>query len=353
MSDGGASDPSSIGSAEGPDQTKRRFLSRGVLLLVAAVSLYLVTPSVLEVFSSWGQLRQLDPVWLGLVAAAQFASFASLWTLQRLALRTRSWLPVVTSQLAGNAAGRIVPGGAATGTAVQFHLLRTAGIDTAQATSGLAAAGLLQLGTTFALPVVALPGVLLGAPAPRSLLSAAWLGAVLFAILFSVVAAALRYDRPLRALGHIIDAGRRHVPGLHPAERSTAVRLLAERDALIDGLDGRWGRAALLAVSRAAFDYLSLMTAIAAFGAEARPSLVLLAYASSSLLGLVPLTPGGLGFVEAGLTGTLTVAGIAPSDAIAVTLLYRLFSFWIPIPLGMLAGVVHRIGFAEPAEPGR
>jgi hypothetical protein len=41
-----------------------------------------------------------------------------------------------------------------------------------------------------------------------------------------------------------------------------------------------------------------------------RPSLVLLAYTSAELLALVPFTPGGLGFVEAGLVGTLKLAGV-------------------------------------------
>ncbi|MDH3681117.1 MAG: flippase-like domain-containing protein [Acidimicrobiia bacterium] len=321
------------------------------MLLITAVSLYLIAPSVVEVLSSWDQLRDLEPAWLLLVAAAQSASFASLWALQRLALRARRWLPIITSQLAGNAAARLIPGGAATGTAVQFQMLRTAGIDTARAASGLAAVGLLQLATTFALPVIALPGVLLGGPVPRGLLNAAWLGAALFAVLFVVVVTALRFDRPLRLLGRLVDAARRLVPLVLPPDRPTSTALLRGRDALMDGLDERWIRAALLAVSRAAFDFLSLMIAMTAFGLEARPSLVLLAYASSALLGLIPLTPGGLGFVEAGLTATLTLAGISASDAVAVTLLYRLFSFWLPIPLGMLAGVVHRLRFTETAKP--
>ncbi|MCP3993250.1 MAG: flippase-like domain-containing protein [Actinomycetia bacterium] len=343
MSDADAPDPIGPGSAgTAPSSARRRFLGRGVMLTIAAVSLYLIGPSVLEVFSSWDQLGDLEPMWLGLVALAQLAAFVSLWALQRVALKTRSWLPVVTSQLAGNAAARIVPGGAATGTAVQFHLLRTAGINPAKATSGLTAAGLLQLATTFTLPLIALPGVLVGAPAPPSLASAAWLGSILFAVLFALVAAALTYDRPLRLAGQFIEVVRAHTPGLRPSDNSLSLLFLTERDAVIRRLDGRWGRAALFAVARAGFDYLSLMIAITAFGAEARPSFVLLAYASSTLLSLIPLTPGGLGFVEAGLTGALTVAGVPPSDAVAATLLYRLFSFWLPIPIGMLAGVVHR-----------
>jgi uncharacterized protein (TIRG00374 family) len=65
--------------------------------------------------------------------------------------------------------------------------------------------------------------------------------------------------------------------------------------------------------------------------------MVLLAYVLSLALALVPITPGGLGFVEAGLTSILVLAGVSSDQAVLGTLLYRLFSFWLPIPLGVLA----------------
>jgi hypothetical protein len=58
---------------------------------------------------------------------------------------------------------------------------------------------------------------------------------------------------------------------------------------------------------------------------------------------LIPLTPGGLGFVEAGLVGTLKLAGVAASAALAATLLYRIVSFWLPLPAaGVAYALFHR-----------
>ena len=73
-----------------------------------------------------------------------------------------------------------------------------------------------------------------------------------------------------------------------------------------------------------------------------RPSLVVLAYTAAELLALLPFTPGGLGFVEAGLVGTLTLAGVPGGDALAATLLYRLASYWLPIPAGGVAYLLFR-----------
>ena len=328
----------------------RKLISRGGFLLLTGVSIYLVGPGLLEVFSSWDEVSTLEPYWIALAAASQVASFGFVWAVQRDALRTTVWIPVITSQLAGNAAGRMMPGGAAMGSAVQFSLLRTGGISTATATSGLTAAGLLQLGTTFALPVLALPGLLFATDVPNNLLRVAIVGAVLFVVLTLLSVAVLADDRILVGLGRLVDRLRRRTPD---AERPPfSAVLIDERDSVRSGLGSKWMRAATFSVARALFDFLTLLIALAAFGADARWSLVLLAYASAMLLGMIPLTPGGLGFVEAGLTSVLVLAGVPATVAISATLLYRLVSFWLPIPIGLVAGIAHRVKFgAELARP--
>ncbi len=107
-------------------------------------------------------------------------------------------------------------------------------------------------------------------------------------------------------------------------------------------LGHNWWQALLFASGRWVLDYLTLLAALGAVGAHPRPSLVLLAFFAAQLLGTLPLTPGGLGFVEAGLTGTLALAGVSARNAVVATLAYRLVSFWLPIPAGAIAAVVHR-----------
>ena len=67
-------------------------------------------------------------------------------------------------------------------------------------------------------------------------------------------------------------------------------------------LGPRWKRALLATVGRWTFDYLTLLAALAAIGSHPRPGLVLLAFCGAQVLAQIPITPGGLGFVEAGLT---------------------------------------------------
>ena len=63
---------------------------------------------------------------------------------------------------------------------------------------------------------------------------------------------------------------------------------------------------------------------------------MLLAFCAARALANIPITPGGLGFVEAGLTTMLALAGVDPGDAVLATFAYRLFSYWLPLPFGLV-----------------
>ena len=74
---------------------------------------------------------------------------------------------------------------------------------------------------------------------------------------------------------------------------------------------GRWPRPGARhsgAAGRLGFDYGCLLAALCATGASPQPSMVLLAYAAAGIVALLPLTPGGLGIVEASLSGLLVLA---------------------------------------------
>jgi uncharacterized protein (TIRG00374 family) len=320
----------------------RRFARSGAVLLVTAISLYLLLPSLVAVFGSWRSLGHLDWPWAVLALAAEAASFGCIWWLDRIALRTSDWFPVAAAQLSGNAVGRIVPGGSATATAFTVGMLRRAGIDTGEATAAFAASTGLQVAIRLSVPVLAIPAIVGGAPISRSLATAAYLGIGVLVLLIAAGTAAFASDRPLERAGRGIQwllnatvRRRRPIVGL-PQE------LLADRDFIRATLGKRWKASVVAAVASTGFDYLALLCALRAVGAAPHPSLVVLAYAAAQLLSLVPFTPGGLGFVEAELVGALVLAGVSGPDALAATLLYRLVSYWLPIPAGGVAYVLFR-----------
>jgi putative heme transporter len=326
---------------------------RGLLLAVTAVSLYLLAPALLEVFGAFDELGEISPLWFPVMVALQVGSYACMWGIQRLAVRAERWGPVVTSQLASNAFGRVVPGGVAASGAVQYAMLVRAGVPTAAAASGMTASSLLLFGTLLALPLLALPAIIGGVAVDPHLAKAALGGALLFVLMVALGTACVIWDRPLEVLGRAAQATINRLRPAHEPVRGLPERLLRERDIVLRVLGSEWWEALLLAAGRWVLDYLTLIAALYAVGAHPRPSLVLLAFCAAQLLGTLPLTPGGLGFVEAGLTGTLALAGVGGGAAVVATLAYRLVQFWLPIPAGAVAAVVHRrrYGVAEVEPP--
>jgi uncharacterized protein (TIRG00374 family) len=84
-------------------------------------------------------------------------------------------------------------------------------------------------------------------------------------------------------------------------------------------------------------DAASLGVFIMAFGGYVNPIDLMVAFGLANVLAAIPLTPGGLGVVEAVLTSTLVGFGLDRGTAAISVVTYRLAAFWLPIPLGALA----------------
>jgi uncharacterized protein (TIRG00374 family) len=294
-----------------------------------------VFPSVVETLGSWRQITRFSLFALAGMAALQAASQFCLWALQRIALRAKRWRPVIASQLAGNALSKVAPGGGAMGAALQYKLLVQAGLPAGSTVGALTAVNLLVFAVVLALPVLAIPALLRGS-VDRSLLETAIAGIVFFAVAAGVGAVLLSTDRPLAWVGRTVQKIRNRIRPKAEPLHGFPTRLLRERDRILQTLGPRWKRALAATIGRWMFDYGTLLAALAAIGSHPRPGLVLLAFCGAQVLAQIPVTPGGLGFVEAGLTAMLVLAGVSAGDAVVATFAYRLFQYWLPLPLGLL-----------------
>ena len=318
-----------------------------LLLAVAAFALYGLAPQLLDMWDTVPRLRSVSIVWFLVMITLESGSYVCAWALTRVALPKVSWFVAGTAQLVSNAVAKVVPGGAAVGGATGFRMLSVSGIDPGSAGAALTANAIISNGVLFCLPMIALLGSIVGAPVPNGLDRVAWGGAILFVTLFLFGYLIVRHDRPLRLFGNFLERVSRPVlRRLHRGGGPTADGLVLQRDQMVAGLGARWQRALLAAVGNWLLDYFALVAALMAVGVRPRLSLVLLAYGASALLAMIPLTPGGLGFVEAGLTAMLVLSGVPSADALLATLAYRIVSYWLPIPAGLVAQLLfrHRYG---------
>lgn len=324
-------------------QPRDAVLKRVVVLGVTGVGLYVVWPSLAKVFSAGPMLATVSPLWGFPIVAAETASFVCMWALLRLALDVKPWFPIATAQLAGNAFSRIVPGGAAAGGAMQFDMLSTAGIAPARAATSVTAVSLISTATLLGLPVISIVAILItGASVEHNLFRAGSIAVVVCLAAMAGGAVLLFADRPLLWLGGVIEPARNRVLRRRPPLEGLPERLVDERDLIRRVLGAGWWKALLYSAGNWLLDLTALLIALAAVGAQPRASVVLLAYVVAAFLGMIPITPGGLGFVEAGLIGTLGLAGIGANQALLATLVYRLASYWLPMPAGAVAYLLHK-----------
>jgi hypothetical protein len=246
----------------GPRMTGWQITKRVLLLIVTALSLYLLAPKVISVLASWPQLKTLRPGWLALAVLFEAMSYLSLWSMQRVALHATSWFAVGTSQLASGAIGSIVPGGAATAGAVGYRMLTKAGVRGDDVASGLAASSIATTAVTLAMPLLALPAIIGGVAAPRGLLETAYVGIGGFVAVAILSAVGFGWDRPLLIVGRaarwLIQRVRRGSAANLPEQ------LLAQRDRMRRTFGRRWHVALAGAVGKVGFDYVALVCCLGA-----------------------------------------------------------------------------------------
>jgi uncharacterized membrane protein YbhN (UPF0104 family) len=229
-------------------------------------------------------------------------------------------------------------------------VLIRAGQPAAAVASALTAMGLLTSGVLLLLPVLTIPALIIGPPPDRQLQLGLLVSLIMAVLIVALGVTTLTWTRFVVALGrtggHAIHLVKREIT----ADKAAAA-MVAARDRVAAAFRGRWWRAVTAAAANRMFDYAALVAALVVFGAHARPAEVLLAYAVAQALALVPITPGGLGFVESGLTTLLVLIGVSADQAVVSTLLYRLVSFWLPIPIGALAWAGWRINLHRTGPP--
>jgi uncharacterized protein (TIRG00374 family) len=99
---------------------------------------------------------------------------------------------------------------------------------------------------------------------------------------------------------------------------------------------------AILSVAAWLAEGIAFFLVAAAVGVPLPLTGAIVAALIGSLLTAIPLTPSGLGFTEVGIVVVLTRLGVDPGSAGAITLLYRLVTYWSLVALGATFAIVRR-----------
>lgn len=294
-----------------------------------------------EVFAEVGRV---EPVMLAVMIATWAAS---LWI---YVFALTACLPGLTHpqgqvlNLAGSAVSNVVPFGGALGVGATYTIGRSWGFSSTTISVEVAVTGLYNFLTKLALPVVALAGLALQARANPSLVAAAATGLVVFVVTVGLLVVVERSEESAVRIGAWAQHATDRASTLLRARRrfdvaGAVVRFRAET---FHVLRDEWSQltAALLGFKMAQLALLWLC--VTAVGRS--PALgvldVFAAYAFGRILSAVPITPGGVGFVETGSIAALVALGGDPVGSAAAVLLFSGFIYLLEIPVGALAWVV-------------
>jgi glycosyltransferase 2 family protein len=296
-----------------------RIRFRSLVTLVASVAAAYLLAGELARVSLGHALRTADVRW-GLVALALSAVTyaAAALELSGFVAERLNFTRTILAQLAGSFVTLVTPA-AVGGAALNIRYLQRRKIPAPVAAASVGVSQLVAFVLHVLLLVVSI--AIAGAADKNPFRPPTWS----YFVLASLV---------VMALGVLaVPAGRRLLRArVQPMLGQVLPRLLEvaqQPRKLAEGIGG----ALLLSLAY----ILCLAACVQAFHGSAAIASIAVVYLTGAALGSIIPTPGGLGAVEAALTAGLVAAGLHGTEAASSVLLFRLLTFWLPVPFGWAA----------------
>ena len=322
---------------------RRSFVLGLVGLATLAVIAVRVMPQIGSYSAAGTALGRMTPAAVG-VLAASVVTYLAMYGLPFMAAvpRLRFWQGQQVNQAAFTI-GNGLPAGGAVGLGVQYGMLAGYGVDQAAGTAAVAAIAVWSTLVTLGVPVLGIGAMQLSGHGSRGYLVPSALALV--ALLATVGGFALAMRRESVAAGLARLGNRVAAPLARRFRKGRQLDLvpgfLAFRTDLVDLVRRRWVliTAAQLGVIGAQFAVLYCsLRGVEGWAGASTPGLVVFgAFAIAQLGLLIPLTPGGLGTVDAALITLLVSQGVPAGQATAADLVWRAASFVPQILVGATA----------------
>jgi undecaprenyl-diphosphatase len=293
------------------------------LVMIAALTaaFYVLLPQLADVGDSVDALQDADWWWLVVCVVMSFGTYVAAAIGMSGAVRVRlPFVPNLGAQFASSFVNRVTPANVG-GMALNVRFLQKAGVDSAQALTGIG----LNVAAGGVAHVVLLLAFFAWAGRSDSnafqIPSTSRILVVIAAVLAVVGLVALtRWGRRIL---------RTHVLGFLRNSWSSLV-VLGRSPAKLALL---LGGSTFVTI----FYVCALAAAVAAFNGDVSFAQVGAVYLGASVIAAAAPTPGGLGALEAALVAGLTGVGMESGPAVAAVLGYRLLTYWLPVLPGWLS----------------
>jgi uncharacterized membrane protein YbhN (UPF0104 family) len=336
----------------------KRWAMIGVSVAIIGLTFAFVLPSIADYAQVWGVVKGLSWEWIVALLAAAALNLATCAPEWMAALPGLGYWEGSRVTLASTAVSIVAPGGAPAGMATSFGMLKIWGFEGRPVGLAVAVTSIWNQLVILGIPIVAVALLVAEGDRNRTVELVALIALAAFCALVAGFAVGLSNARWTRWIG---DRGARIASWgkalLHKApvawNGEGFVRFRAETITL---LRRRWWYLTLATLANHLSVFLLLVVSIRAVGVTNEHITLVEAFAAwaiSRVLGSIAPTPGGLGFVELGLTGSLVAFGATDAEAVAATLIYRFLKDVPTLVLGLIAAATFKIhpSVSEDREP--
>ena len=328
----------------------------GLGIAVVAATFVFVLPRIADYGEVWSVVKKLS--WQQIAAlvgatALNLVTFAPPWMVALPGLGFRR--AFVLTQ-ASTASTYIAPGGAAVGVGLAYAILRGWGFGGGSVGLATALTGIWNQLVLLGFPAVALALLTLEQEQNALLQTVALIGLAVFVVAIVAFTGALATPKLARFVGR--EAARLANWALGIFRQGpvgwTADSFVRFRNRAVSLLRHRWFVLTLATLAGQLSVFALFFVSLRVLGVSANEVGAVEAFAAWSLtrlLGSLPITPGGLGVVEVGLTTALVGFGGANAEVVAAVLVYRFLNIVPTLVLGLIAGATWRR--LTPARPQR
>lgn len=326
---------------------KKKSIILGIVGLVFIVLIFWkVIPTIGSYSEAWDSLQNMGWGSVSLIVLAVLVYLGVYgFTFMVAVPGLRFWQGQQVNQ-AAFAISNGVPGGGAVGLAVQYGMLTSYGTSPAATTAAITAVGLWGTFITLGFPIIGVLALIAGGGGGAAYLTVALIGLGVLAAAAIVLVLVIRSEPLARRIGGwgnalIRPLGRR-IKKLANVDLVPAI--VHFRQSIHDVVVRRW---ALLTLAQSAIfvtQFLILYMAlrgVEGWDTAGTPLLIAFGAFAISQVGLmIPITPGGVGTVDAFMIAILTGNGTADGAATAADLVWRASSFVPQIAIGVIALVL-------------
>ena len=329
---------------------KRRTGRARIIAIVASVLIIggvfaFALPRIANYGEVWDVVQTLTWEWLVVLVLATVLNLATYAPPLMAALPGLRYLHASRVTLASTALSTVAPGGAAVGMATSFAMLRAWGFSGRPVGLAVVVTGVWNQFVILGFPIIAVAGVVAEGGSNRTLEIVAIVGLVIFAAIVAGFAVGLSSARLARRIGDRAARLATWAKGLaHKAPvKWNGTSVVQFRAETIELIRRRWFFLTTATLAGHLTVFIILLASLRAIGVPRGEVTIVEAFAAWTLariLGAIPITPGGVGFVELGLT-----------DAVTATLIYRFLTVVPTLVVGLVAAATWKVGQRPAAQP--